>query len=127
RSANAPRSRSASGLWAWSAALVSALGRDIWMPQSGSLCPMGGLRLRRSARRAERAAGGLAAPQALVRLGGSSRWCRMGDRVARAVGGKGRLIFYTQEVVMVVDRSGIHRAHKLDTTLEHYHSKLRFH
>src|SRR5262245_16844879 len=28
---------------------------------------------------------------------------------------------------MVVDRSGIHRAHKLDTTLEHYHSKLRFH
>ena len=32
-----------------------------------------------------------------------------------------------QEVVMVVDRSGIHRAHKLDATLEHYHSKLRFH
>jgi transposase len=28
---------------------------------------------------------------------------------------------------MVVDRSGIHRAHKLDATLEHYHSTLRFH
>jgi DDE superfamily endonuclease len=26
-----------------------------------------------------------------------------------------------KEVVMVVDRSGIHRAHKLDATLEHYH------
>jgi hypothetical protein len=25
---------------------------------------------------------------------------------------------------MVVDRSGIHRAHKLDTTLDHYHGKL---
>jgi hypothetical protein len=32
-----------------------------------------------------------------------------------------------KEVVMVVDRSGIHRAHKLDRTLEHYHSKFRFH
>src|SRR5215470_3344253 len=32
-----------------------------------------------------------------------------------------------QEVVMVVDRSGIHRAHKLDATLEHYHSKFRLH
>ena len=32
-----------------------------------------------------------------------------------------------KEVVMVVDRSGIHRAHKLDATLEHYHGKLRFH
>jgi DDE superfamily endonuclease len=32
-----------------------------------------------------------------------------------------------KEVVMVVDRSGIHRAHKLDATLEHYHSKFRFH
>src|SRR5215470_15176248 len=32
-----------------------------------------------------------------------------------------------KEVVMVGDRSGIHRAHKLDATLEHYHSKLRFH
>jgi len=32
-----------------------------------------------------------------------------------------------QEVVMVVDRSGIHRAHKLDTTLDHYHGTLRFH
>ena len=32
-----------------------------------------------------------------------------------------------KEVVMVVDRSGIHRAHKLDTTLEHYHSKFRLH
>jgi hypothetical protein len=32
-----------------------------------------------------------------------------------------------QEVVMVVDRSGIHRAHKLDTTLDHYHEQLRFH
>jgi len=27
---------------------------------------------------------------------------------------------------MVVDRSGIHRAHKLDATLEHYHGTLRF-
>jgi hypothetical protein len=32
-----------------------------------------------------------------------------------------------KEVVMVVDRSGIHRAHKLDTTLEHYHSQFRLH
>jgi DDE superfamily endonuclease len=32
-----------------------------------------------------------------------------------------------KEVVMVVDRSGIHRAHKLDATLDHYHEKLRFH
>src|SRR5438067_3317720 len=32
-----------------------------------------------------------------------------------------------KEVVMVVDRSGIHRAHKLDTTFDHYHGKLRFH
>ncbi len=32
-----------------------------------------------------------------------------------------------KEVVMVVDRSGIHRAHKLDATLDHYHSKFRFH
>jgi len=32
-----------------------------------------------------------------------------------------------QEVVMVVERSGIHRAHKLDATLEHYHDKFRFH
>jgi transposase len=31
------------------------------------------------------------------------------------------------EVVMVVDRSGIHRAHKLDTTLDHYQGKFRFH
>ena len=31
------------------------------------------------------------------------------------------------EVVMGVDRSGMHRAHKLDAPLEHYHSKLRFH
>ena len=31
------------------------------------------------------------------------------------------------EVVMVVDRSGIHRAHKLDATLDHYHDKFRFH
>jgi hypothetical protein len=31
------------------------------------------------------------------------------------------------EVVMVVDRSGIHRAPKLDATLDHYHDKLRFH
>ena len=28
-----------------------------------------------------------------------------------------------QEVVMVVDRSGIHRAHKLDATLDHYHGQ----
>jgi hypothetical protein len=32
-----------------------------------------------------------------------------------------------KEVVMVVDRSGIQRAHKLDATLEHYHNKFRFH
>jgi len=32
-----------------------------------------------------------------------------------------------KEVVMVVDRSGIHRAHKLDATLDHYQGKLRFH
>jgi transposase len=31
------------------------------------------------------------------------------------------------EVVMVVDRSGIHRAHQLDTTLDHYQSTCRFH
>ena len=29
------------------------------------------------------------------------------------------------EVVMVVDRSGIHRAHKLDATLDHDHGKCR--
>ena len=28
---------------------------------------------------------------------------------------------------MVVDRSGIHRAHKLDTTFDHYHGTCRFH
>jgi len=32
-----------------------------------------------------------------------------------------------KEVVLVVDRSGIHRAHKLDATLDHYHGKFRFH
>src|SRR5207249_9843526 len=32
-----------------------------------------------------------------------------------------------KEVVMVVDRSGIHRAHKLDATLDHYREKFRFH
>jgi DDE superfamily endonuclease len=32
-----------------------------------------------------------------------------------------------KDVVMVVDRSGIHRAHKLDTTFDHYNGKLRFH
>ena len=32
-----------------------------------------------------------------------------------------------KEVVMVVDRSGIHRAHKLDATLAHYQGKCRFH
>ena len=32
-----------------------------------------------------------------------------------------------KEVVMVVDRSGIHRAHKLDATLDHDHDKFRFH
>jgi len=32
-----------------------------------------------------------------------------------------------KEVVMVVDRSGIPRAHKLDTTLDHYQGTLRFH
>jgi hypothetical protein len=31
------------------------------------------------------------------------------------------------EVVMVVDRSGIQRAPKLDATLGHDHDKLRFH
>ena len=30
-----------------------------------------------------------------------------------------------KDVVMVVDRSGIHRAHKLDTTFDHYDGKLR--
>jgi hypothetical protein len=30
-----------------------------------------------------------------------------------------------KEVVMVVDRSGIHRAHKLDSTLEHYKGQRR--
>jgi hypothetical protein len=32
-----------------------------------------------------------------------------------------------KEVVMVVDRSGIHRAHKRDATLAHYQGKLRLH
>jgi transposase len=32
-----------------------------------------------------------------------------------------------KEVVMVVDRSGIHRAHKLDATLDHYQGTFRFH
>jgi len=32
-----------------------------------------------------------------------------------------------QEVVLVVDRSGIHRAHKLDATLDHDHGKCRLH
>ena len=32
-----------------------------------------------------------------------------------------------KEIVMVVDRSGIHRAHKLDATLDHYHEKFRLH
>jgi len=32
-----------------------------------------------------------------------------------------------QEVVMVVDRRGIHRAHKLDATLDHSQGTLRFH
>jgi hypothetical protein len=31
------------------------------------------------------------------------------------------------DVVMVVDRSGIHRAHKLDTTFDHDDGQLRFH
>jgi DDE superfamily endonuclease len=31
------------------------------------------------------------------------------------------------EVVMVVERSGIHRAHKLDATLDHYQGQLRLH
>ena len=31
-----------------------------------------------------------------------------------------------KEVVMVVDRSGIPRAHKLDATLDHYHGQLPF-
>jgi hypothetical protein len=29
-----------------------------------------------------------------------------------------------KKVVMVVDRSGMHRAHKLDTTLDHYQDKV---
>ena len=32
-----------------------------------------------------------------------------------------------QDVVMVVDRSGSHRAHNLNATLDHYHDKFRFH
>jgi transposase len=32
-----------------------------------------------------------------------------------------------KEVVMVVDRSGIHRAHKLASTLEHYEGQLQLH
>src|SRR5207253_3765763 len=32
-----------------------------------------------------------------------------------------------KEVVMVVDRSGSHRAHKLDATLDHDHGKFRCH
>jgi hypothetical protein len=32
-----------------------------------------------------------------------------------------------KEVGMVVDRSGIHRAHKLASTLEHGHGQFRFH
>jgi transposase len=32
-----------------------------------------------------------------------------------------------QEVVMVVDRSGSHRAHTLDATLDHYPGKFRLH
>ena len=32
-----------------------------------------------------------------------------------------------KEVVMVVDRRGIHRAHRLETTFDHYDGMLRFH
>src|SRR5262249_17012241 len=32
-----------------------------------------------------------------------------------------------KEVVMVVDRSGIPRTHKLDATLDHYRDQFRFH
>jgi len=32
-----------------------------------------------------------------------------------------------KDVVMVVDRRGIHRAHKLDATLDHSHGTFRFH
>jgi hypothetical protein len=32
-----------------------------------------------------------------------------------------------KEVVMVVDRSGIHRAHQLDATLDHDHATFRLH
>ena len=32
-----------------------------------------------------------------------------------------------KEVVMVVDRSGMHRAHKLASTLAHWHGQFRFH
>jgi hypothetical protein len=32
-----------------------------------------------------------------------------------------------KDVVMVVDRSGLHRAHKLDTTFDHDDGQFRFH
>ena len=32
-----------------------------------------------------------------------------------------------KEVVMVADRSGIHRAHKLASTLTHWHEQFRLH
>jgi hypothetical protein len=32
-----------------------------------------------------------------------------------------------QEVVMVINRSGIHRAHKLASTIDHWHGQLRLH
>jgi hypothetical protein len=32
-----------------------------------------------------------------------------------------------KDLIMVVDRSGIHRAQKLDATLNHYQGKVRFH
>ena len=32
-----------------------------------------------------------------------------------------------KEVVMVVERSGIHRAHKLASILEHWHERFRLH
>ena len=54
------------------------------------------------------------------------------DAVATCYNGQSHQVMATfskrgKEVVMVVDRSGIHRAHKLDATLEHYHSKFRLH
>ncbi len=57
----------------------------------------------------------------------SRSWSRVTSGVLLSVIGAVQFSKTGKEVVMVVDRSGIHRAHKLDATLEHYHSKFRFH